>query len=242
MTSAKHHSPKRPRWLRRTAALLLGVMLVVLAAFWLALQYKPPWFRPPVLDAAGRRQARVDAVNTADFISDQLMRNEPFDVDLTAAAINEWLAAWPESHPDSYRNVPPEFTRFAVHFESGRMYLGAHFANKGWEAILNLAFSARLNDDGSAIIVALSKARIGACPIPQRNLEKLLTDLREQADVGVDRREAFSSALQSIRSVDDVVQGIAIPNRFTWFNGKRSFTIENVTLDKGALRLRLHPR
>lgn len=228
---------RKRRW-RRVAAGVAALSLLGLVAIWLAFQYRPRWYRPPMLDDEGLRRARVDAVNTADRISDGLAENRPFELTLTDTTVNEWLAAWPTSHPESYQAVPPEIRGVAVRFEPGLFRVGAHFEKHGWESILNIAIQPKVESGEQAISLSLLAVRAGSLPFPGSALERILVEI--QAVYGQDGGTT-SDILEQIHGVDDLYKGIRIDNRFTWFNGKRPFVVEAIILEDGVARLRLRP-
>ena len=236
--------------------------LVALIALWLTFQHKPGWYRPATLDEAGIQQARSQAVATADFVGDQMVRGEPFDVVLLDRSVGEWLAALPHVWPDARDSLPPEFSDLAVRFDEGKVQIGAHYAARQWQAIVSVDVLLRPSDDGSAIEIALSSAHSGSLPVPRAILKGLLDHLlqspwatrrvaRSSASLAVayPRTKARHStagprhpaALQEVQSVDELFEGVRIRNRFVWFNGDRPFRIDSIRIDGGELRLRIDP-
>jgi hypothetical protein len=214
--------------------------LLLAVAIWLAAQHKPRWYRPPVLDEQGLRRARVDAVNAADGIGDRLAERTSFEVTLTDESINQWLAAWPTTDPESYGAVPPEIQSLAVRFEQGSMRIGAQFENDGWEGIFSIVVAAGVEADPGVVTLALQQARLGSLPLPKSAMEGLVTQVRDL--YAADRpRGSTGDSLAQLRSANDLFAGIRIDNRFTWFNGKRPFVIESIDFEEGLARIRLLP-
>ncbi len=139
-----------------TVGLVAG--LVALIALWLTFQHKPGWYRPATLDVAGIQQARSQAIATADFVGDQMVRGEPFDVVLLDRSVNEWLAALPHVWPDALDSLPPELSDLAVRFDEGEVRIGAHYAARKWQAIVSVDMLLRRSDDGRAVEIVLGGA------------------------------------------------------------------------------------
>ena len=72
-------------------------------------------------------------------------------------------------------------------------------------------------------------------------MERLLEQARSGRWKADGAGEPLIAALRRIQSVDDLFDGVAIGNRFVWFNGDRPFRIESVRIDDGQLRLRIEP-
>ena len=229
--------------------------LVALIALWLTFQHKPGWYRPATLDEAGIQQARSRAIATADFVGDQMVRGEPFDVVLLDRSVNEWLAALPHVWPDARDSLPPELSDLAVRFDDGKVQIGAHYAARQWQAIVSVDMLLRPSDDGSAVEIALGGVHGGSLPVPRAILRSLLDHLLQSAWAnrhlscrsGSARRvplmagRARPTALQEVQSVDELFEGVKIRNRFVWFNGDRPFRIDSIRIDGGELRLRIEP-
>jgi hypothetical protein len=114
-----------------------------------------------------------------------------------------------------------------------------------WQAIVSLRLMLRVSEDGTNLKIALKSAYGGSLPLPRAILRGLLEQLLEQAHSGRWKADGASEplieALRRIQSVDDLFDGVAIGNRFIWFNGDRPFRIQSVRIDKGQLHLRLEP-
>jgi len=231
--------------MRSVSTAAAATALVGVVALWLALEYKPGWYRPVVLDEATLRRARIESVGLADRISERLVHRLPVDVTLTDRTINEWLAALPELWPNAGDGLPPELSQPAVRFDAGTVHLGAHYANGGWRAILGLALSIDVSLDGRSLEVRLHGAASGALPAPRSVLDRIIDPLldrgrRRNGPRGVGEN-GWGAALRNVRSTDDLFQGVSIGNRFVWFNGHRPFRIATIDVGDRKLRLRLEP-
>lgn len=235
------------RWRRRLKIALpigAGVATLTLVALWLSFQHIPAWYRPARLDEEGVRRAQRTAAAAIDSTSAQLVKRQPFEVVLEDATVNEWIAALPESVPELTESVPPEWDGFAVSFDHQRIQIAAHYHKDGWEAIVSLALSVRVEEDGSTIQVGLDAIQGGSLPVPRLVLNRLLSPMWEAARSRRSDDPASSALLSAIRSagsIDALFDGVELKNRFVWPNGDRPLRIDSVRIDGGKLTLKLTP-
>ncbi len=226
-----------------TVVFLLGIGGLI--ALWLALMYKPSWYRPAILDEAGCQRARNQAVTVADDVSDRMVERRMFDVVLRDRPVNEWLAALPHVWPDARDVLPRRISDPAVGFDGGEVRIGAHYAADNWQVIIGVGLSVRVSEDGNSIEMALNGASGGALPVPRTVLKQFLDQILQSVQVehndAIEGTETLVAALREIRSVDELFEGVKIPNRFIWFNGDRPFRIESIKIDDGMLQLRIEP-
>lgn len=219
--------------------------LCSLTVLWLTFQHKPGWYRPVVLDKQGSREAKADAITTADRVGDRMVEGLPFEVTLSDRSVNGWLAALPHAWPDAGRALPSELSNPAVRFDDHELRVGAHCALNGWQAIISLKLAIGLTDEGRNLTIALTGAYGGSLPVPravlERALEPLVSTLQTDCNVPDTSADPLSAALCGIQSVDNLYNGISIRNRFVWLNGDRPFRIESLTVGEGELRLRIEP-
>lgn len=241
---------KRRKSVRRVAfRLLLAVVVLlplVIAAVWLAFQHKPGWYRPAVLEGERADRARAGATTMADDVSGNIVAAEPFDVVLTQAEVNEWLAVLPQLWPEYRHSVPRELTMPAVSFEAGVVRLGTLCDIEGWRAVLSVGVRLRVSADGRDVELAMTDARGGSLPVPRAALDRLfgavLDEERHLADERRrDGRSSLDDALGRVRGVDDLFDGIRLRNRFVWPNGKRPIRLDAIEITDGRLRLRIEP-
>jgi len=217
-------------------------------ALLLALEHRPGWYVPAVLDEQGVQAARRDATNAVDRFGDHLVRRQPFEVVLRVDAINAWLTALPSIWPDAARAIPQELRDSALRFESGLLRIGAHCEVSGWRAIISGAVAAALTDDGGTIELRLVETCCGSVPMPQSLIARIANPHLEAAALSEGKqpsaletpRNAISS-IHEIRSIEQLYRGVRIRNRFVWPNGKRSFRIQQITIEPGEVRLRIEP-
>jgi len=236
------------RILRRSALISLIAAPLGSLTLWLALEHRPGWYAPAVLDEQGVQAARRDATNAVDRFGDQLVRRQPFEVVLRDDALNAWLTALPGIWPDAARAVPRELHDPALRFGSGQLRIGALYEASGWRAIVSGAVVAALADDGATIELRLVETCCGSVPAPRWLIARIVNPhLRaanpsegNQSSVSETSRVAISS-IHEIRSIEQLYGGVRIRNRFVWPNGKRSFRIQQITIEPGEVRLRIEP-
>ena len=237
------------RWItRRTAALSLLASLIGLLSLGLTLEHRPAWYIPAVLDAAGVQSARRDATRFVDQFGDRLVAGKPFEIVLRDEALNTWLTALPQIWPDAAQAMPSELYHPAIRFESGLLYAGAMYDVGGWRAIVSVAMTVSLSNDGTAVRFQLVDAYCGSAPLPRFLLARF-TDPRFQARTPSppqgtsiqDYSENVISSFREVRSIDQLFRGIRVRNRFVWPNGKRPFRIVGITINPDELRLRIEP-
>lgn len=233
------------RFAERAISTALVMSVPALIALWLTFQHKPGWYRPALLDEAGIQQARGEAVSVVDFVSDQMVKGRPFEMSMTNAAVNRWLCALPHIWPDAGTKWPPDFSEPAVSFESGGVRIGVHYARDGWRAIASVDLSLHVSDDGETLQVALCGVRGGSLPVPRAILDRVLgphlKGARTVRDDGHAADDPIVAILGDVQSVEQLIAGVSIPNRFTWFNGRRPFRIESIEAVDGRLNLRIQP-
>jgi hypothetical protein len=219
-----------------------------LLTLWLALEHRPGWYVPAVLDEQGVQAARRDATNAVDQFGDQLVRRLPFEVVLRDDALNAWLAALPHIWPDAAQAVPRELHDPALRFEAGLLRIGALYEVSGWRAIVSGAAAAALADDGATIELRLAELCCGSVPMPPSLITRAADPHLHAAALSDAKQSSASetpggviSSIGEVRSVDQLYRGVRIRNRFVWPNGKRPFRIAQITIDAGELRLRIEP-
>ena len=239
----------RKRTTRRRIRLGLGIAFivsaVVLVTLWLVFQHRPGWYRPEIVTETMLQQARTTSAAAADRVSKRIVEAETFEVRLTADTVNQWLAALPHLWPDARRSIPPEISDLAVHFDDGRVRVGALYAKDGWQAIVSVGLILAVSGDGDGITVTLDDARGGSLPVPRMILEEILQRVRQGAGRAGANPEldagTLESVLEGLRSVDDLFDGVRLRNRFVWPNGRRPIRIAAIEADDGELHLQIEP-
>ena len=243
------------------ALALAGAALVVL---WMMFQHKPAWYRPVIADAITVQRAQSSSASVLDSISDQLAGAEPFELRLDSPMVNEWIASLPQLWPEigsilSERGV----SDVAIAFDAECIRVGALLdvsrpvdvlaesvrdnsrsvenGHGGLQAIVSIGLELNISADGSAVVVRLKDVRGGSLPMPRSSLAGMVerlaaagrTDWRREDDIV----GSFSVALDEIRSLDELYQGISVRNRFIWPNGDRPFRISSIGIQTGWINI-----
>ena len=231
------------RWVRRVGLACLLVLLGALGVIWMMAHHRPDWYHPASLDESGLRRARSDATNTADDVSDLIVRGDAFDLTLVDRTVTEWIEAVVEGTPEGRASLPPEISDIAVVFNEDAIRVGALLTNDGQQAVVSLSLTATPSGDGRNVEVTVTGVHAGSLQLPRAALEKLLGPLLEEI-AAVEPHEVRSpveSALRGVNSVDDLFDGVSVRNRFVWPNGDRLFRIESIKANRGQLELRIAP-
>jgi len=233
------------RVLRRAAVVAAACATIALIALWLAFQHKPAWYRPVALDEAGLQRARRDLTNLTDWIGDQLVRREPFDLILKQPDVNVWLTALPHIWPETATALDPPVTRPAIAFGDTGLHIGAELASGGWRVIASVEVSLSVTDNGDGIVVLCSPPYGGSLPIPRAlidpTLARLLQRARPRASSNGGSSTGLESLLREVRTVDELFRGIRTGNRFVWPNGRRPFRIAGLTFSTAELAVHIEP-
>jgi len=233
-------------WRRRLGTVVrIGVPLLLLACvvLWLCFQHRPAWYRPALLDDGGVERASRRAIRWAAEISDRMVRAGPFDVFVTETELNEFAVVLPALFPDAFQDWPEEISGPAVAFRDGLIHVGLLCEYGGWRAVVVLRLTVTLSGDGRSLRIALSGIRGGALPIPRGWISASLRGPlgRLKASIRPRVHARYQSLLNRIDSLDDLVSGVRIPNRFVWPNGKRPFRLTVVEVGDRRLRIRVQP-
>ena len=243
------------QWLRRGLTAALVATPIVLITGWMMFQHKPAWYRPARLDEAGRSRARNEALAVADWISDHMAAGQPFDLVLSDRTICEWLTTLFHGWSEARDALPRQLRDGAIGFQEEEILIGLHGDVDGWQAILNMALTLEPSPDGRELKLSLKRVQGGFLPAPRFLLANLIDPLlrrtknQKKTTAAKDQRrddvriltEPLRFAMRNIASINDLYAGVVIPNRFTWFNGRRPFRIDAIAVTKGQLRLRINP-
>ncbi len=232
----------RTRRIIRRGGVIAGLALALgaVTAF-LVIEHRPSWYAPAALDESGIQSSRRDATNSVDRFGDELVQGSPFEWTLEDQAINSWLTAMPYIWPEAARAIPPEWRDPAVRFEPGFVRVAVLFDSRGWRAILSVAISVSVLDDGRSIEVRLREARCGSMPIPRWLLEMLVDSRLDQATGAMKKTLTGSSSAQQIQSIGELFEGVRVRNRFVWPNGRRSFRLNAIHPEVRHLTLQVEP-
>lgn len=234
-------SARWPTW-RRRATLIGGIGVAVGIAFWFCLQYIPTWYQPATLSPADLRDARASLPKAFQEFSDRLVQGRPFEFNLAATTVNQWLAGRHAIWPDKQDPLPPWLRDPVVAFEGDKMFVGGRFERNGWRAILSTQWSLNVQSDG--LLLTAEKAGVGAVRFP---VTWVLESVSTMAGMIQGDLANLPDALQSVsQAMEDNWQGnlaggVHVENRIIWPNGDRPFRIQNLRAAGGTLHLKIEP-
>jgi len=241
------------------ALALAGSALVVL---WMMFQHKPAWYRPVIADAVTVQRAQSSSASVVDSISDRLAGAEPFELRLESGMVNEWIASLPQLWPQIGSTMSERgISDVAISFDAECIRVGAlldisrpadAFAESarensrsvenghgGLQAIVSVGLEFNISGDGSAVVVRLKDVRGGSLPMPRSSLAGVVEQLTTRNRPNLRREDdivgSFTAALEEIRSLDELYQGISVRNRFVWPNGDRPFRMSHIRSGKGRI-------
>ncbi len=228
---------------RLTAVVVIALPFLAVAA-WLSFQHIPHWYRPVDLAEGVADEARRTAVTVADFVGDGIVGGNPFDLALSAAQANAWLAALPETWPDAWARVPEALHDPALSFDGGVVRIGAHYVDARWQAIVNVSLRVVVSKNRDRIHIRLIDVRAGSLPLPRSTQHRIVNSIleavvRHREEAGDDG--ALAPLMANVRSAEDLFDGFTIKNDFVWFNGQRPFRLMSIRCTQDELRLRIDP-
>lgn len=217
------------------------VSVLSMFVFGLAVECRPSWYHPASMDDDLVQRAKIESAKLAEFIGTHLVAGEAFDAVVTQASINEIAAALPVLSPETAGRVPREITQFAAAFDAGRLRVGVLADHGGWRAIIGVEVAVEVGVSADDILVSLRDVRIGAVEVPRWLLRRIFDErLRAAAERSARGGDAVMLGSRA-DSVEALLAGVRIPNRFVWPNGRRPFRVERITMEHGEARVRIQP-
>lgn len=234
---------KRRFWKRRRLVFAVPVVLVVV--LFLAAECRPSWYRPVGLDELGFERARRDAANTADWISGRVVAGEPFELELSEIAVNEWLLALLHHRPDWREPMQAGFRDPFVSFHDKEMRLAGVVERSGWRAIATLVLNVAVSTDGQWIELVVRRVHLGVLAIPGAWIhgwasEPLMALFRDRFADMSDNEENGRSEFELLQ-VQGRVMGLRVKNRWIWPNGRRPIRAAEIQMNSGRIRLLIEP-
>lgn len=228
------------RWARR-AAVASGVALVVgVSVTWLAFQHIPAWYEPPTLTADDLPRVRATLPAAYQEFTDLLADGGTQEFRLSAASVNEWIAAREALWPDSRGMLPNWLKNPAVAFIDNRIIVAAQVERDGWRAIISLHLTVSLETDD--MVFRIVKVGAGSLPLPAASI---VESIDAHIDAALEHEDELTSILTELTDVDDrlllkaaLAEGVRIRNRLHWSNGERRFRIVDLRTHHGELLLR----
>lgn len=222
------------RRLRRWRPYMIAASVVFALGLWLTFQHKPGWYRPVEASEAVVARARREAPNLVDQISGALVRGETIAVTLREDQVNEWLAALPVAWPEFRELIPAGVTQPTVRITEEGLRVGCHLESSGWKVIVGVVWHVAVVEGGASVEIRLGSVQAGSLPIPAAVLKPMLNRALAQEGGGGNQGS-------TVRSADELFEGVRMENRFEWPNGRRLFRIGRLTTGDKELVIVLHP-
>lgn len=243
MTRAKARRKRWRRWLATGFGLVLAAIGASCLFLWLSLTRVPTWYHPPTVPEAEYQRVRDSLVDAVSEFSDRLVRGKPFELTFTGRQVSEWIATRSAIWTEAGDWVPPFLQDPVVAFEPGRMILAACLNKNDWKAIVSAHVSFEVTP--MTVTVRLNEVAGGSLSIPvslvAERLQTVLAAPGQDVDAMPDGVSDVVRFFRDAGAVELLKRGVVVDNRFRWKNGERWFRILDVTIERGALRLRVEP-
>ncbi len=241
-----HKRKKRRRFWDRywpILAALAGVLVMACVLLWAALAHVPDWYRPPQVTDAEYNDVKKALMDTVVGFTDALPAGQPFQITLTDAQINRWIAVRTDVWPGADEWIPDYVREPVVVFEPGGAVFGARFTSNGWEAILSARLTCDVGDD--TITIQLDRLACGSCPLPISVVARRLRPVLTAADGDVDiMPDPMADAVRFFRQKGNAglqTEGVTVENRLFWKPSERWFRIRSLSIEPGILRAEIEP-
>ncbi len=235
---------RRWRWLRRTAVVVALVGILGGAGVWLAVIHIPSWYHPLEVPADQLQRVRDGLAERFGFISDQMVRKQPFEVILNDQMITEWVVARGDIWPDADGWLPSWVVEPVVALVPGYIVLAAHLRYDGWESIVGIHFAVAI--EGDDIILSLERVTAGALPLPLSSLAEPLDRLinnEDRLDVEILPPE-MGRAITKLRqgsALDFLKKGQRLRGPLIWKNGDRPYRFVDIQIGEGWIKAIIEP-
>lgn len=217
---------------RRIRRRVLAGAAIVFVVGWLLSHYRPVWYRPARITEAELPRIRGEVTVFLDEFGDALVAGQPFEAEISATQLNDWLAAWPELYPSDNPLALVGVHEPAIGFSTRGIDAGGRFRSVVFEAIVHARLDVQISPDGSGLLIAVTRARIGSLPAPTALIMRLVGNVSNLTH----------GAKASSRDAMAGEGRLRLVNRFIWPNGRRAFRIRSLALDSpGTMRLVIEP-
>lgn len=203
-----------------TFAVLLGGLLCAAGA----LTCRPSWYQPAQIDYTLLEADKHAQLKIENDISAALNGNFPVVIELSERQVNRWIAARDQLWPGETPSIAPFEQPHISFFADGGVRLAALVEQSGVRAVLSATF--RFEMIGDDLIVTWNDVHAGVLPAPAKLLEEAARRIADR--LRLDDR-VFSE------------RALTLPNHGSWPNGKRSFRVVEIAIERGAARVMLEP-
>jgi len=207
-------------------ALVIPVPLALAAlVIYLSVTCIPSWYQPQRITAQDERQLIDEFTELSRLFNNGMQTPQPFTLELTQKQVNRFIAGRGLILPQLKDLIPNEIIDPVAAWEDDWLKFGAVVEYHGQKLLASLAVKIKTDDE--FICITGTKVKVGAWPVPGKNIEKFVRERRpdRQADSNL------ASLLQSRR----------IPNRFSYANSDFYFRIGSIMCDGGKLIVTIKP-
>jgi hypothetical protein len=218
---------RRRRALKR--GLLAGgaIVLFVVVGMWLAAIRVPSWYQPVRVDSGQVQAVRDDLETAFDGLNVGMQGDQPFDVVIDQARLTSWLSVREKIWPGVVRYVPGDVALPVLSFAAGRVVAGGLVSRGPLRGVVSAEVT--VEADAETVTLRLVDCRVGALPVPRDVVRRFL-----------DGRTGGKALINGTKA-SALLDGVRVPNRFEWPNGRRPFRIESLELTDGQLIARIEP-
>lgn len=189
----------------------------------------PGWYAPPKITASQQQAVRDDLTTMSDRFSEAVQGTQPFAIELTQEQVNNWLTMRGEMWPAAKDALPAPWSEPFVLFDAGRVTLAARCDAIPSRPIVSAALDVRM--ENGEIVLRVAGVHCGSVPVPLSFIGSQLEQSFDIWDEGT-----------GVHAKGDLVGGVRMNTRHTWWNGRREYRVADVQLSKGLLRFEIEPR
>jgi hypothetical protein len=207
-------------------ALVIPVPLALAAlAIYLSVIYIPSWYQPQHITAQDERQLIDEFTELSRLFNNGMQTPQPFTLELTQKQANRFIAGRGLILPQLKELIPDEIIDPVVAWEDDWLKFGAVVEYHGQKLLASIAVKIKTDDE--FICLTDTKVKVGAWPVPGRNIEEFLRE-----------RHPDHAADNNLASL---IQNRQIPNRFSYANSDFYFRIGSVMCEDHKLRITIIP-
>jgi hypothetical protein len=177
--------------------------------------------------AAQYQDVRDDLEAAFNQLNVAMQGDQPFDYVVSEDRLNRWIAAREQIWPGLRQYVPPELQWPVVAFREDGIVVAGVVEIGTVRSVLSVVLSVQAEADH--MVFKLVRCRLGAVPVPHWMVRRFVEAM------------SHSARPDSPSRPRDLLEGLALENRFDWPNGARRFRIGAVAVQPGRLVATIHP-
>ena len=203
------------------------ILVIVVVVTWLTATRVPSWYQPVHVGDGQVQAVRDDLEIAFDGLNVGMQGDQPFDVVIDHVQLTCWLSVREQIWPGVARYVPGELTLPVMSFAAGRVVAGGFVSRGPLRGVVSAEVA--IQADAETVSIRLMDCRVGALPVPHDVVRRFL-----------DGRTGGKALINGTKA-SALLDGVRVPNRFEWPNGRRPFRIESLELTDGQLVARIEP-